>query len=176
MTLPDWICVGLAWFIGWLFALAACHKLAGPHYYQQLIARYVGVAGVRVVIVWLVGALEASIALSLLFSLQRSAGLAGAAVMLLAYAALMAGHLLRGTADMPCGCAGPNSALGVSWVLVARNAVCAALALLAIHPTGGFDSGWVGTASSLLLAAFSVLLYQLIEYAVSNAQWMDGEG
>jgi uncharacterized membrane protein len=174
--LPDWICDGLAWFIAWLFALAACHKFAALDYYRQLVARYVGMAGVRVAWVWLLGVLEISIALSILLSLQRSVGLAGAAVVLLAYAALMAGQLLRGTADFPCGCAGPNSALGVSWVLVVRNAVCAALALLAMHPAGGFVPGWVGTTLSLLLTAFAVLVYQAIDYAVSNAQWMEGEG
>ena len=88
----------------------------------------------------------------------------------------MASQILRGQADMACGCAGPDSRLGISWALVVRNGICAALALLAVTAAGAADGGWVGLGLSLFVAVFAALVYETSEQLISNAQWMAGEG
>jgi hypothetical protein len=174
MNLPAMIGNGLAWFLLWLFAQAAYHKLGAPQYYRQLMTRYAGgtAGGIAV---WLVAAVEAGIALSLLVSRWRTAGLAVAAALLLFYAGLMASQILRGSIGMQCGCAGPESQLGISWALVIRNLVCAGLALLAITSPAGGGGGWLGAGLSLFVAAFAALVYVTSEQIISNAQWMAGE-
>lgn len=175
MNLPATIGVGLAWFLGWLFAQAAFHKVSAPQYYRRLMTRYLGGPGGGVA-VWLVAALEAGIALALILPQWRAAGLAAAAALLVLYAGLMASQILRGSSDMQCGCAGPDSQLGISWALVARNGVCAVMALLAMTSTADVDVGWLGLSLSLFVAVFAALVYVASEQIISNAQWMAGEG
>lgn len=175
MNLSGLIGNGLAWFLLWLFAQAAFHKFGAPQYYRRLMTRYVGGPGGGVA-VWLVAALEAGIALSLLLPQWRATGLAAAAGLLLVYAGLMARQVLRGESGMQCGCAGPDSQLGVSWALVIRNGICAGLALLAMSSGGATAAGWAGVGLSLFVAVFAALVYATSEQLISNAQWMAGEG
>lgn len=174
MSVPAIIGNGLAWFLVWLFAQAALHKLGAPQFYRQLMTRYVGNAGGGIA-VWLVAALEMAIAVSLLVPQWRTVGLVAAALMFLGYAVLMARQILGGKADMQCGCAGPDSELGISWPLVVRNGVCAALALLAMNSASTAAGGWAGVTLSLFIALFAALLYLTSEQIISNAQWMAGE-
>lgn len=176
MELPALIAVGLAWFLAWLFGQAAWHKLSAPQYYGRLVHRYVPIAPAGRLPVVLVGALEGGLALALVLPWARTPALAGAAALLLAYAAMMAVQLLRGGAHMACGCAGPDSALEVCWALVIRNLVCAGLALLAMTSAGAAVAGWAGMGLSLFVAVFAVLVYLTSEQMISNAQWMAGEG
>ena len=112
MTLPGSIGIGIAWFLLWIFAQAAFHKITAPVYYQQLMQRYVpGLPGGRLLVA-LVAMVETGIALSLLVSQWRETGLVAAATVLLVYAILMASEILRGRAGMQCGCAGPGLAIG----------------------------------------------------------------
>ena len=173
--MPAIISDGVAWFLVCLFVQAAWHKLGAPQYYRRLMTRYVGRLGGGIA-VWLVALLEAYIALSLLLPESRAAGLAAAAALLLAYGGLMASQVLRGESNMQCGCAGPDSQLGVSWALVIRNGVCAGLALLAMTSGGTANAGWTGLLISLFVALFALLVYETSEQLISNAQWMAGEG
>lgn len=166
---------GLAWFLLWLFARAIFHKVAASRYYRQLISQYLEGRG-GVALLWLIVGLETATVLSLLLSQWRSVGLAMAAVLLLIYGGLMASRILGGRAAMPCGCAGPDSELAISWTLVVRNGFCAGLALLAMHSTGPVAPGWVGASASGLVALLLVMLYLTSDLAIRNAQWMEGDG
>lgn len=176
MSLPALIGNGLAWFLLWLFAQAAFHKFSAPAYYQQLVHRYVSAVPASRFWVLLVASLEAGVALGLLLPQSRSVALAAAAALLIGYGALMASQILRGQADMACGCAGPDSQLGISWALVLRNGICAGLALLAATAAATVNAGWLGMGLSLFVAVFAVLVYETSEQLISNAQWMAGEG
>jgi uncharacterized membrane protein len=176
VALPALIAVGLAWFLAWLFGQAAYHKLSSPQYYQPLVKRYLPVAPASNLPVLAVGALEGCLALALLLPASRTPALAVAAGLLLVYAGLMARQVARGGAHMACGCAGPDSALQVSWALVSRNGVCCALALLAMSSAGDASSGWTDMGLSLFVAVFAALVYLTCEQIISNAQWMAGEG
>lgn len=173
MDLPAVIGNGLAWFLAWLFAQAAVHKLGATAYYRQLMARYSGFAG-GAFTVRLVALTETVIALALLLPRWRIAGLVAAAVVLAGYGLLMARQILAGRADMDCGCAGPDSHLEISWSLVVRNGICAGLALLLI-PAVGAAGGWSGVVLSVFIALFATLVYLTSEQIISNAQWMAGE-
>ena len=174
--IPEALGIGLAWFLVWLFGQAAWHKFGAADFYLQLMRRYLGpIPGGRLA-VWTVAAVEGLTALALLLPQTRAAGLLAAAGLLLAYAGLMALQLWRGRADMQCGCAGPDSQLGISWALVLRNAVCAALALLPLGTAAGaVPTSWGGLGVAVFVAVFAVLIYLTCEQIVSNAQWMAGE-
>jgi hypothetical protein len=175
MSLPGSVGVGIAWFLVWLFAQAAFHKISAPGYYQALIHRYVpAIRGGRIWVA-LVASLEVGIALCLVVPQWRALGLVAAAALLLVYGALMASEILRGGAGAQCGCAGPDSSLGTSWALVIRNGVCASLGLLGLAGTGTAEVSWLGLALAGFLALFTALVYLTIEQIVSNAQWMAEE-
>ena len=164
---------GLAWFLAWLFARAAWHKALAPGYYHVIMRRYAGAAGS--VLVWPLAVSEAAVALALLLPRWSFAGLGFAATLLLFYGGLMASQILRGRADLQCGCSAAGSPLQVSWALVLRNGVCAGLAVLAMSSQGAMLSGWLATLASAAIAVFAILAYLLCEALISNAQWMAGE-
>ena len=174
--IPEAVGIGLAWFLAWLFGQAAWHKFGAGDFYLQLMRRYLGsIPGGRLA-VWTVAAVEGMTALSLLLPQTREAGLLAAAALLLAYAVLMALQLWRGRADMQCGCAGPDSQLGISWVLVLRNGICAALALLCLGSVAtAVPASWGGLGLAVFVALFAVFIYLTSEQIVGNAQWMAGD-
>jgi hypothetical protein len=102
----------------------------------------------------------------LLLSPLRSAGAVLAALLLLAYAAAMGWQRAHGR-RLDCGCGG--APLPVSWALVARNAVLAAIALLAALPVGEralslaefFVVAAAVLLAAVLYAAFNQVLRQL---------------
>jgi uncharacterized membrane protein YphA (DoxX/SURF4 family) len=127
--LPVWIArAGIAT----LFAQAALTKLADPALFEQHLAAYRVPLRVTAVTARAVPLVEAAAA-ALLLTPWRSAGALLAIALLLVYGAAMAWHHARGRV-LDCGCGGEP--LDVSWALVARNAVLAALAALAGAPVG----------------------------------------
>jgi hypothetical protein len=168
----DMIGNGLAWFLAWLFARAACSKVLATQYYRGIMSRYGGAAGAA--LVWPLALAEAATALALLLPQWRLAGLASATALLLLYAGLMALQILRGKSAMDCGCSGPGSPLQVSWALVLRNGFCAGLALLAMGLAESAAGGWWASLASVTIALGAVLAYLACEAIIANAQWMEG--
>jgi len=175
MTLPASIGIGIAWFLVWLFAQAAFHKISAPGYYQELVHRYIPAVEASRLWVALIASLETGIALCLVVPQWRVLGLVAAAALLLAYGALMASEILRGGAGAQCGCAGPDSSLGTSWGLVLRNGVCALLALSGLAGVDAAEVSWMGLTLAGFVALFAALVYLTAEQIISNAQWMAGE-
>lgn len=176
IVVPDLIATGVAWFLAWLLGTAAFHKACNIEHYQRLMGKYLNDSSVGSVFVWLVAAVEMSLALAMLLPQMRGAGLAAAALLLIAYAGLMGVQLARGAADIKCGCAGPASETTISPTLVLRNLACASLTLLAMSPTISVDSGVAGIGLALFVATFATLIYLGSEQLIANAQQMAGEG
>jgi uncharacterized membrane protein YphA (DoxX/SURF4 family) len=132
-----------------LFAHAAITKLGDRALFEQHLAAYGVPSALGGALAWLLPLAEAATAL-LLLTPWRSAGAALAAALLLSYAAAMAHHRRQGHA-LDCGCGG--EALPLSWALVLRNLVLAALALGAAAPM---------TARALALADFLVIAAALV--------------
>ena len=173
--MPDLITIGLAWFLAWLFAAAGLHKFRAPDFYRQLLGAYLSAIPSSRISVWLLASLELGLALLLLSPQLRSVGLAGSALLLLAYAGLMGQQLARGTTDLKCGCAGAASSTTVSPALVVRNLVCASLALAALAPSVLSSAGATGIALSFFIAVFIAVIYLSSEQLINNAQQIAGE-
>lgn len=168
------IVTGLAWFLAWLFARAALHKLRAVDYYRVLIGRYLGTAG-SAPAVYLLAVVESVVAVLLVLPHLQRLGLVLAALFLLFYGALMALKILFGGADMQCGCSGPDSPLQLSWALVLRNLVCAGLASLALARVSIPASDWLHWPGSFGVALIAATAYLFCEALISNAQFMAGE-
>lgn len=142
-----------------LFAHAAIAKALDRPLFMQHLAAY-GVAGR-----WLAMAVPAlpaveAVTAVLLLTPWRAAGALLAGGLLLAYAAAMALHRARGR-TLDCGCGG--APLPVSWALVLRNLLLAALAGVALLPASARPMG----IADFLVVAAAVVLGSLL-YAALN--------
>ena len=133
-----------------LFAHAAAAKLADRSLFEQHLAAYGVPHRLLPLLAWLLPVAEAGTALALLTP-WYSFGAAAAAALLGFYGAVMAWHRARGR-RLDCGCGGEP--LPLSWALVLRNLVLAALALAAAAPMAARA---LGLADFLVIAAALVL-------------------
>ncbi|MEM6583332.1 MAG: MauE/DoxX family redox-associated membrane protein [Pseudomonadota bacterium] len=175
MNLPLPIALSISWFFLWLFSMSAYHKFSAPVYYEQLTSRYMPSLPSGKGPVMALALFESAIAVALILPESRAAATLVAAVLLACYALLMTLEMLRGRSGLQCGCAGPDSELGLSWALVARNMVCVAAALLALTANFSQSIGWLGYLLAGFVALFIALVYLTVEQIISNAQWMAGE-
>ena len=166
---------GVALFLAWLFAVAGCHKLRAPAYYQRLLDAYLPGRRPALAALFAVALVELVLATGLLVPALRNSALVGAAALLSFYALMMAWQYARGRADLECGCAGPDSSLTVGPALIGRNLVCAALAMGASVSPPGLGGGWAGGMLALVLAVFLITLYLCAEQIIANAQAMAGD-
>jgi Methylamine utilisation protein MauE len=157
--LPVWIARAC---IAALLAHAALVKLSDRDLLEQHLAAYGAPPALLPLGARLLPALELLAAVALL-TLWREPGAALAIALLSGYAAAMAAHRARGH-QIDCGCGGEP--LPVSWVLVARNALLAAIAALAGAPLHsramGLADFMVVVASVLLAALLYAALHQVL--------------
>ncbi|CAM5786039.1 MauE/DoxX family redox-associated membrane protein [Castellaniella caeni] len=105
----------------------------------------------------------ASGALLLLPAARASGALAALGVVLLASAGVVV-NLLRGNTDVSCGCGGlAQASTGLSWWLVLRNGLLAALAVIVGAGMGARPLGWLDG-----LTFFGLTLSVLALYLVFN--------
>ncbi|HSI60413.1 MAG TPA: MauE/DoxX family redox-associated membrane protein [Ideonella sp.] len=148
-----------------LFGHAALAKLADLPLFEQHLAAYGVPFALLGLATRLLPALELLAAL-LLLTPWRELGAVLAASLLFAYAAVMAWHRLHRRA-LDCGCGG--APLPISWLLVARNGVLLAVALLVAVPMSARDIGladFAVVAASVLLA---VPLYAAFNQVLRHA-------
>ncbi len=108
-------------------------------------------------------AIELALAVAVVLG-SDSAAYAAAALMLL-FAALTAGAILRGRAGSPCACFGPRSK--ISWFGVLRNlGLAAGFALIPLVDSIDLGTdGWLGIAVGVALAACAVLAVAVLALA-----------
>jgi hypothetical protein len=156
-----WIAVAC---IATLFAHAAMAKLADRALFEQHLAGYGVPDRLRPAAVWALPLLETALALALL-SPWRALGGVAAAVLLSVYGLAMAWHRAQGHA-LDCGCGGEP--LPLSWTLVLRNGLLAALALLAgmpMAPRALAGADFLVIAAALLLATLlHAALHQVLRH------------
>ena len=87
-------------------------------------------------------------------------------LLMLVYASAVAANLVRGRSWIDCGCGAGES---VSWPMVARNGVLAALAAAPLTVLGATPPGWIDLALSLPLLALAALVYQAGNALIRNA-------
>ena len=113
-----------------VFVRALWHKLSDFSIFKALFADYEILPAHLVAPVGLVLVLaEAAIVTGLVIPATRQAAALAAIILLAVYGLAIAVNLRRGRFAIDCGCGG--SGQGLSWFLVARNAVLIAIAVLA---------------------------------------------
>jgi hypothetical protein len=153
-----------------LLASAATHKLRAPARFAKQLADYQLLPGALVRPgARLIPLLELAIAFALLVPLSRGWAALSAASLIALYAAAIGINLWRGRRDIDCGCAGPDQAQPLRPILLLRNSVLVALALLArVAPIARemtmFD-GFVTLAS----AAVALLIYAAADGLLANS-------
>lgn len=170
MTLDPIFIIASALAVAVLLASAATHKLRAPGRFARQLADYqlLPEALVRP-IGRVIPLLELLIAFALLVPFSRAIAAVSAAVLIALYAAAIGINLWRGRRDIDCGCAGPDQAQPLRPILLARNAVLVALALLAtstpiVRDLGFFD-GFVTVAAS----AVALLIYAAADGLLANS-------
>ena len=153
-----------------LLASAATHKVRAPGRFARQLADYqlLPAALVRPS-ARLIPLLELAIAFALLVPVSRGWAALAAASLLALYAAAIGINLWRGRRDIDCGCAGPDQAQPLRPVLLLRNSVLVALALLAsvapvVRDMTVFD-GFV----TLAAAAVALLIYAAADGLLANS-------
>ncbi|WP_338581586.1 MauE/DoxX family redox-associated membrane protein [Pseudomonas sp. MAG733B] len=153
-----------------LLASAATHKVRAPARFAKQVADYqlLPAALVRTS-ARLIPLLELAIAFALLVPVSRGWAALSAASLLALYAAAIGINLWRGRRDIDCGCAGPDQAQPLRPVLLLRNSVLVAVALLAsvtpvVRDMTVFD-GFVTVAS----AAVALLIYAAAAGLMANS-------
>jgi hypothetical protein len=170
MTLDPIFIIASALAVAVLLASAATHKLRAPGRFARQLADYqlLPEALVRP-IGRVIPLLELLIAFALLVPFSRAIAAVCAAALIALYASAIGINLWRGRRDIDCGCAGPDQAQPLRPILLARNAVLVALALLAsstpiVRDLGFFD-GFVTVAAS----AVALLIYAAADGLLANS-------
>ena len=141
-----------------LFA-AAWHKLAQAELFAAALQAYELVpVGAVIAVGRALPVVEAAIGIGVLVPLTRQPALMAFAALMLLYAGAMVVNLARGRRQIDCGCGAESHPL--SWALVLRNAVLAALALAVSGPTSQRGFEWLDgiTLVAGVLAFYGVYL------------------
>ena len=153
-----------------LWLRAGWHKGRDPRAFRAALAEYRLLPAPLVpAAAALLGLAELALALALLVPAGAAAAAQASAALLLLYAAAMAINLARGRRDLDCGCTGPAAARPLGGELLARNALLAAVSLLAALPATERPLGWLDAPTLALGAATLVVLYAAAETALAQA-------
>ena len=144
--------------VGLVFVLAGLAKLRHRELLTGVIANY------RLLPSWLVGPaamllppVELALGIALLLGAHWLAAL-GAMALLLVFAAAMAVNIRRGRSQIDCGCGRSQLRQPLSWLLVARNALLAALLLPRLVPGPA-----VSTADILIALAGGLAIFVIVQ-------------
>jgi hypothetical protein len=150
--------------LGMVLAGAALAKLARPRESIAALASFGFEGGPLRPIAW-ASLIAIELALAIAVALGSDAAAYGASVLMLLFAALTAGAVLRGRAGSPCPCFGPRSR--VSWLGVLRNAgLAAGFALVPLVDSVelGTDA-WLGVGIGIALVACAALAVAVLALA-----------
>jgi hypothetical protein len=153
-----------------LFAVAAAHKLRDVGRFASTLGEYRVLPGALVVpAAGVVIAGEVAIAGAVLVPGARGSALAGAAALLLLYAAAIGINLMRGRRHIDCGCAGPAARRPIGTPLVVRNLVLAGVALAALAPVAPRPLVWLDGLTTVAATAALSALYAALDRMVADA-------
>ncbi|MCX8071878.1 MAG: hypothetical protein N3C12_05435 [Candidatus Binatia bacterium] len=147
-----------------LWSSAAWHKLRAPKEFRNILALYrIPAAPLHGLLALGLIVTELSLALAFCFAGAFTLACAGSAALLLLYAGVLVREIVAGRTDHPCGCAGPRGAANISWALVWRNLVLAALFLVATGSAPARPWTWLDTFTVAAAALALVVLYLALE-------------
>jgi thiol-disulfide isomerase/thioredoxin len=146
-----------------VFAAAAVGKLADRDGTRKAVGEFGTPDRLVAPLALLLPVAEIAVALALVFAATRPAGAVSALALLVVFSAAVGVSLARGrTPD--CHCFGQLHSAPASWKTLARNALLAGLAVVALTEGGPGAFGWIGdlTPIGLLVLAAGVLATCLI--------------
>lgn len=150
-----------------LFFMAARHKMSAPRQFQaQLDAYQLLPKGMLPLSARLLPLVEIAVAVLILIPFTRPYAAMLAATLLTLYALAMAANMMRGRADIDCGCGGEPQVLS-AWLLL-RNGVLVIASCLLLLPGSGRTLAWADLFFLILLTAVLALVYLLVEQLVRN--------
>lgn len=161
------IAIGLVVLV---FARALVHKLGDFAGFVATLAEYrlMPTAALRPA-AWATVTVEGAVLGGVLPAGGRAFALGAAAAMLGLYAGAMAVNLIRGRDRIDCGCGGSGHAL--SWALVGRNLVLAALALAALGRPVALDLAQAVVAMAAIVSLWLLLvLFEHLTGTFSHAR------
>src|SRR5919106_6504868 len=150
--------------LGIVLAGAALAKLARPRESIAALASF-GIEGGPVRPLAWAALIAIELALAVAVALGSDTAAYAAAALMVLFAALTAGAILRGRAGSPCACFGPRSR--VSWVAVLRNlALAAGFALVPLVDSIDLGTeGWLGAGVAIALLACAGLAIAVLALA-----------
>ncbi|MEQ8485490.1 MAG: MauE/DoxX family redox-associated membrane protein [Pseudomonadales bacterium] len=158
-----------------LFGAGAYDKLANVIRFRAVLADYrmlppssIAAAGIGI------GLIELALAVGWLSRWLPLWTAAASAVLFIGYAGAMAANLVRGRREVSCGCVFGAAHAGdrLSWSLVIRNGVLAALALLPALPLTARVPDWADHAVATVAAVALLLIYLAGQQLMGNAAAM----
>lgn len=158
-----------------LFFMAARHKMSAPAQFKaqlaayELLPEFILPAAAK-----MIPYIEMAVVFLILVPATRSAAAVVAAMLLTVYALAMAINMLRGRADIDCGCGGQPQLLSF-WLLI-RNAVLVAGSCLLLAPVSDRAMVWVDSLFLVLMIAVLAMVYLLVEQLVRNQSFSDDRG
>ncbi len=165
---------------GLMWLGAACHKFAAPEAFRAVLENYRLLPAAPLnVLAWLVPAIEATLAAAWLVAMAPAITVAATSALLIAYATAIAINLRRGRAHIGCGCGFSPAAddQPLSWILVLRNLMFVALALVALLPQAERSLGIADHALLVLALLGTVLMYtaamQLLRNRTAFRAWSE---
>jgi len=159
----------IAFFLGLLLVRAAVHKLSDRFRFQGVLADY-DILPERTLTAATVAipVLEIAAPILLILPTTRPLGATLAGALLGLYALSMGIALARGRYLIDCGCG--DTPEPVSWLLVARNAALAALAVLAGTGLAAGGTSLTEDTAALAIAMIFLLLWLAAEAMFANAR------
>lgn len=153
-----------------ILASAAAHKLRAPaRFLDRLEAYRLLPKALLKPVARSLPLVEMGIAFALLAPASRSTAGLLAAALLAFYAAAMGINLWRGRADIDCGCSGPDQAQTLHPLLLLRNAVLVALAVVTSLAPNARELGLFDGFVALAAAAVFLCIYAAAEGLLANA-------
>ncbi len=150
--------------LGIVLAGAALAKLTSPRASIASMESF-GFAGVALRPIAWAGLIAVELALAVSVVLGSAYAAYAACALMLLFAAVTAGALLRGRAGAPCACFGPRST--VSWLGVIRNlGLAAGFAIVGLSDSIGFSTDtWLGIGVTVALLVCAGLVVALLALA-----------
>ncbi len=165
-TLPATI---VTLFLSYLFIVGGGQKLSDLHSFQHALEEYkVLPASWSALASLLIPLTEVLAGLAVLIPSVRSPALMVLAVLLAAYTAAIAINILRGRADLDCGCAGPGQKQTINAWLLGRNIVLLSMALLSASVSAVAAIGLLSWGFAFLGATLTVLIYHVVNQLIAN--------
>lgn len=156
-------------FLSYLFVVGGCQKLSDLGSFQHAVGEYkVLPAGWSGPMARLISGVEVLAGLALLIPITRLPALIVIAVLLAAYTAAIALNILRGRADLDCGCAGPGQEQTINVWLLVRNAVLLTMVLLSASVSAIAAPGLLGWSLAFLGATLTALIYHTVNQLIAN--------